>query len=127
MTYAGTDGSLVRYAVDDGAQGIVIEGYGAGNVNEATFEAVKYALAQGVVVAVTSHSTSGPTSPSYASPGGGATLLRAGPLLCGDFPGEKVRLLLMVALPQLHGPVETPISFLSCASAVGGWQPRCTV
>ena len=43
-TYSGDDGALVRYAVDSGAQGLVIDAVGAGNVNAATNDAVKYAL-----------------------------------------------------------------------------------
>ena len=53
-TYAGADGSLVRYAVDSDAKGLIVEGVGSGNVNEATYEAIKYAIDKGVPVVLTS-------------------------------------------------------------------------
>lgn len=45
-TYAGADGSLVRHAVDSGAEGLVIDAVGAGNVNAATYHAIQYTLSR---------------------------------------------------------------------------------
>jgi hypothetical protein len=42
--FGGADGSLLRYAVDQGAKGIVVQAVGMGNMNVSMFEAVKYAL-----------------------------------------------------------------------------------
>ncbi len=42
--FGGADGSLMRYAVDQGAKGIVVQAVGMGNMNVSMFEAVKYAL-----------------------------------------------------------------------------------
>lgn len=100
--YAGFDGGLIRYAADSGAEAIVLEGYGAGNINEAAYEAVLEVMARGVVVAVTSRVSSGPRGALYATPGGGFTLARAGAIVGGSLSGEKMRLLLMVALPQME-------------------------
>ncbi len=111
-TYAGTDGALIRFAVDAGAEGIVVEGYGAGNVNEAAYEEIKRALDKGVAVVVTSRVGVGPTAALYGSPGGGATLERAGAFVGSDLSGVKARLLMMVALPQLGGEPEWLSAFL---------------
>jgi L-asparaginase len=111
-TYAGTDGSLIRFAVDAGADGLVVEGYGAGNVNEAAYEEVKRALAKGVTVVVTSRVGLGPTAAVYGSPGGGVTLERAGAFVGSDLSGVKARLLMMIALPQLGSEPEWLSLFL---------------
>jgi len=42
--FGGADGSLLRYAVDQGAKGIVVQAVGMGNMNVSMFEAVKCAL-----------------------------------------------------------------------------------
>ena len=102
-TFAGDDGSLVRYAVDKGAKGIVIEGVGAGNVNAEVYKAVQYALEKGVVVVVTTRVYYSGVWPMYGDQGGGATLEKAGVILGGDFDGPKARLLLMLALAQEKG------------------------
>ena len=102
-TFAGDDGSLVRYAVDKGAKGIVIEGVGAGNVNAEVYKAVQYALDKGVVVVVTTRVYYSGVWPMYGDQGGGATLEKAGVILGGDLDGAKARLLLMLALAQKKG------------------------
>ena len=100
-TFAGADGSLVRYAVDSGAEGLVVEGVGAGNVAIATFKAIKYALSKNVVVVITSRVYHGAVEPIYGDPGGGRILQESGVIGGGDLHGHKARLLLMVALPQV--------------------------
>ena len=40
-TFGGADGGLMRYAVDQGAKGIVVQAVGMGNMNVSMFEAVK--------------------------------------------------------------------------------------
>ena len=102
-TYAGADGSLVRYAVDSGAKGLVIDAVGAGNVNAATFDAVKYALSKNVPVVISSRVYHGAVEPIYGDQGGGRTLEDSGCFLSPvDLIGHKARLLLMLGLAN-HG------------------------
>jgi len=96
--YAGSDGSFVRYAVDSGVQGIVIEAVGAGNVNAEMFKAIKYALSKNVRVVLTSRVFNGSVEPIYADQGGGEALKKAGVILAGDLRAPQARLLLMLAL-----------------------------
>lgn len=98
--YAGSDGSFVRYAVDSGAQGIVIEAVGAGNVNTEMFKALKYALNKNIAVVITSRVFNGAVEPIYADQGGGTALEKAGTILAEDLRAPKARLLLMLALAQ---------------------------
>lgn len=101
-TYAGADGSLVRHAVDSGAKGIVIEGVGAGNVNDATYKAIEHALGEQVAVVIASRVYYGAVEPVYGDKGGGDALQRKGAILAGDLMGPKARLLLMLGLAE-HG------------------------
>lgn len=99
-TFAGDDGALARFAVDQGAKGIVIEGVGAGNVNAQVYEALKYAIEKGVAVVVTTRVYHSGVWPMYGDKGGGETLENSGAVLGGDLTGPKARLLLMLALAQ---------------------------
>ncbi len=99
-TYAGDNGALIKYAVDSWAEGIVIEGVGAGNVNANVEEAIEYALKNNVKVVLTTRVYNGRVYPVYGDKGGGAMLEEEGVILGGDLTGPKARLLLMLALPE---------------------------
>ena len=100
VDYAGSSGDLLKYAVDSGADGIVVQSVGAGNVNQNVFEAIKYALSKGVVVAITTQVSHGCVVPAYGDLGGGKTLVEAGAMLAGGLHTAKVQLMLMLAIPQ---------------------------
>ncbi|MFA5094305.1 MAG: asparaginase [Candidatus Omnitrophota bacterium] len=102
-TYAGDDGSFVRFAADHGAKGIVVEAVGAGNVNAGVYEAVKYAISKGIPVVITTRVYHSGVWPMYADQGGGETLEKDGAILAGDLPGPKARLLLMLAIAKEKG------------------------
>lgn len=99
-TYSGADGSLVRYAVDNGAKGLVIDGVGAGNVNAATYRELKYALSKNVAVVISTSVYHGAVEPVYGDAGGGKTLADNGCILAGNLRGHKARLLLMLGLSR---------------------------
>lgn len=96
--YAGSDGRFIRYAVETGAQGIVVEGVGAGNVNAKTNAAILEALKQGLPVVLATSVPNGFVEPVYGDQGGGAELQKAGVMLAGDLPATKARLLLIAGL-----------------------------
>ncbi|MBW2973615.1 asparaginase [Candidatus Woesearchaeota archaeon] len=102
-TFAGDDGRFVRYAVDTGAKGIVVEGVGAGNVNAKVYEAIEYALSKDIPVVIATRVYNGAVYPIYGDKGGGETLQKSGAILAGDLTGPKARLLLMLALPHTKG------------------------
>lgn len=99
-TYTGDDGRLIRSAVDQGAKGIVIAGFGAGNVNTDVFRAIQYARSKHIPVVVGSQVGSGGVYALYGYEGGGSSLIKAGAYLAGDLSPSKARLLLMLALAQ---------------------------
>ncbi|RON52738.1 L-asparaginase [Pseudomonas frederiksbergensis] len=96
--FGGADGSLLRYAVDQGAKGIVVQAVGMGNMNVSMFEAVKYALSKNVPVVVATRVPNGRTMPVYGFVGGGKTSYEAGAVMAGDLSPQKARLLLMLLL-----------------------------
>jgi len=98
--FGGADGDLLRYAVDQGAKGIVVQAVGMGNMNVSMFEAVKYALDKGVPVVISTRVPNGRTMPVYGFPGGGKTTFDAGAVMAGDLSPQKARLLLMLLLHQ---------------------------
>lgn len=100
LSYAGDDGSMIRHAVDTGADGLVVVGVGAGNLNEEAFQAVRYALDQGIPVVAGSRVRHGDAEPLYGDEGGGSSLVEAGVILSGSIDPYKARLLLMIALAQ---------------------------
>jgi L-asparaginase len=99
-TYSGDDGQLIRGAAAGGAAGIVLECLGAGNVNPATFQAVKAVIARGIPVVITTRVENGGVYPLYGAPGGGYSLQAAGAILAGNLKGPRARILLTLALPQ---------------------------
>ena len=102
-TYAGDNGNLVRYAVDSGAKGIVIEGVGAGNVNSHVNDAINYALKKNIPVVLSTRVMHGGVFAIYADKGGGETLKKEGVILGGDLTSPKARILLTLALPHVNG------------------------
>ena len=98
--YSGADGGYVRHAADTGAEGIVVEAFGLGNVNEPMYEAIEYAIDKGVPVVISTRVYDGSVLPAYGFKGGGATLEEIGAVFAGDLTPSKARILLMLALAQ---------------------------
>jgi L-asparaginase len=101
--YAGAGSEIVRYMADIGAEAIVIESLGAGNVNADVFEGIEYALKKGVIVINTSVVPHGFVFPVYGDKGGGATLKKAGVIFSRFLRADKARLLAMLAIPYVNG------------------------
>lgn len=95
---AGMDSRLIKYCVDCGSKGIVIEAMGRGNVPPTMLEGITYALEKKVAVVITSRCPTGRVLDSYGYEGGGRHLRNLGVLLGGDLPGQKLRIKLMLAL-----------------------------
>jgi L-asparaginase len=96
--YTGMDGELVRHLLDRGVRGLVVEGFGAGNVPPGLVPALEQAVGAGVPVVLTTRCPEGGVWPLYAYPGGGADLLKKGVIPAGRLSGPKARIKLMAAL-----------------------------
>ncbi len=94
----GSDGRFVRQAIEDGARGIVIEGFGCGNVPVTALGEVERAIRAGLPVVVTSRCPRGRVLDTYAYEGAGKQLKRLGAILGGLLASHKARIKLMLLL-----------------------------
>ena len=101
-TVLDMDDRLIRYAVDTGAKGLVVEAMGRGNLPLKVLEGVKYALSKKVVVVIVSRCNSGRVFESYGYAGGGKELSDLGAIMGGEMRGPKARLKLMLALGKTN-------------------------
>lgn len=99
--YAGAGDEIIRFMTDSGADGIIIEGLGSGNVNENVFKGAQYALSKNVIVIVTTLVPHGGVFPIYGDEGGGATLKKSGAIFSTFLRADKARILLLLALPGI--------------------------
>ena len=96
--YTGMDRSLIDHVRSRGSKGIVIEGFGAGNVPPTVVEALEECLSEGIPVVLATRCIEGGVWPIYGYPGGGADLESKGVILCGRLGGPKARIRLICAL-----------------------------
>jgi L-asparaginase len=101
LDYPGNTGRLLDAAAGDRAiEGIVVVGYGIGNVSRPMYEAIARARGKGVPVLVSSRVQQGHLRPAYGGEGGGESLQKLGAILSPiDHPG-KARIALMLALAE---------------------------
>lgn len=96
--YTGMDGALIAHLTRKGVKGLVIEGFGAGNVPPGAVASIAAAAGAGLPVVLTTRCPEGGVWPMYAYPGGGADLVKKGIILAGRLSGPKARIKLMAAL-----------------------------
>jgi L-asparaginase len=96
----GMDDRMIRYSVDSGSQGLVIEGMGRGNVPPSVVPGIEYAIKKGLPVILCTRCIGGRVLDTYAYQGGGAQLRKFGVILGGHLPGQKARIKLMILLGQ---------------------------
>jgi L-asparaginase len=89
--YAGSDGGAIRSAVRSGAQGLVVEVFGRGNIPPEAMAAVAEAREKGLAVAFSSRTGGGRVEL-------GEDAKQAGVLSAEDLDGLKARIVLIVAL-----------------------------
>jgi L-asparaginase len=97
-SYTGMDRSLIDHVIMSGSKGIVIEGFGAGNVPPKTVPAIEECIKTHIPVVLSTRCIEGGVWPIYGYPGGGADLEDKGVILCGRLGGPKARIRLMCAL-----------------------------
>jgi L-asparaginase len=95
--YAGGDGTAVRAFIAAGARGIVSAGFAPGFAPPGDFEALKEAVAQGIVVVQSTRAGSGRTFR-------GTRLANAGFLIADNLIPQKARILLSLALTVTSDP-----------------------
>lgn len=96
--YPGMDGTMIRAACEAGAKGMVVEGFGAGNVPPGAEEAMAETVAAGIPVVLATRCVRGGVWPVYGYTGGAASLLSRGVISARSLSGTKAQLLLKIAL-----------------------------
>lgn len=96
--YTGMDGSIIDFLGQNSIAGLVIEGFGAGNVPPDAAPAVEGLIEQNIPVVLTTRCIEGGVWPIYAYSGGAVDLADKGVILGGRLPGPKARILLMAAM-----------------------------
>ena len=105
-TYTGDTGQLLRHFKD--FDGVIIEGFGRGNVPPAIVEHIEYLIKNNVSVMITSRVPKGRPFPTYPYLGGAKQLTEIGCVLSPHLNSQKARLLLMIAIAT-----NTPIKNLT--------------
>lgn len=103
MHHVDADPVLFEAALGAGAQGIVLVGTGAGNATPGFTDAVRRAVAAGVLVAVTTRVAAGPVAPMYTG-GGAVDLAEAGAVLAGTLRAGQARIAVLAALLTTESP-----------------------
>ncbi|MEC4575734.1 asparaginase [Streptomyces virginiae] len=105
MHHADADPALLNAAVESGARGIVLIGTGAGNATPEIVEAVRAAVARGVLVALTTRVMAGPVTEIYTH-GGAVDLVAAGAVPTGTLRAGQARIAVLSALLATGAPAE---------------------
>lgn len=94
----GMDGALIRCCREKGDRGLVVEGFGAGNVPPGALDELRLCVEAGLPVVLTSRCIEGGVWPVYGYRGGANDLRDMGVILGGNLRAQKARILLMLAL-----------------------------
>ena len=106
VTYAGFDGRFIDASLEGGAQGLVLEGTGRGNVPPAALPALDRFLDAGFPIVLSTRCRQGRVLDTYAYEGSGHDLRQRGVLFAGALTGPKARVQLMLALGATREPAE---------------------
>ena len=98
MTGSGRE--YIDFAVSQGCQGIVIEGFGRGNIPPMMVQGIEDAVKKGVAVVLTTRTPGGRVLDVYGYPGSVTDTRRAGIAMGGETSAAKARLKLMLALSE---------------------------
>ena len=98
MTGVGRE--YVDFAVSQGCRGIVIEGFGRGNVPPAMTAGLADAVKAGVAVVLTTRTPGGRVLDVYGYPGSVTDTRNAGAAMGGEISAAKARLKLMIILSE---------------------------
>ncbi len=95
---AGMDAKFIDFCINKGSKGLVIEGFGRGNIPPEMVDRVKKAIDTGIAVVLTSRCYQGRVLDSYGYHGGGKELRNLGIIMADILPGQKARIKLILAL-----------------------------
>lgn len=97
---SGLDSRIVRFCIEEGDKGLVIEGMGRGNIPPKMVDGVAEAIDRGIPVVLVSRCFEGRVLDTYGYHGGGKELRNMGVIFGDNLPGQKARIKLMLALSK---------------------------
>lgn len=109
--YTGMDTRLFDALLDMDMDGLVIEGYGLGNVPAAIIPGIERVLRKGIPVVASSRVPVGRTLGAYVVEGGAGHLRSLGVILSGSLSSQKARIKLMLALGLTDDPEKVAAYF----------------
>lgn len=95
---AGMDAKFIDFCIEKGSKGLILEGFGRGNIPPEMVDGVKKAIDAGLAVVLTSRCYQGRVLDSYGYHGGGKELRNLGIIMADILPGQKARIKLILAL-----------------------------
>ena len=98
--YAGMDEKFFKHSANSGADGLVIEALGVGNIPPAAFKGVEYVIKKNIPVVLVSRCPAGETDYIYSYPGAGRHLHNLGVIFTDYLNGQKARIKLMLTLSK---------------------------
>ncbi len=104
--FAGMDGSLIDAVKESGADGLVIEALGQGNLPPETVDAIARTLDADIPIVLVSRCYQGIVQDTYGYAGGGRELRQLGTIFANGLTGPKARIKLMVALELTNNRTE---------------------
>lgn len=109
--YSGMSEDILLYSLDKGAEGLVIEAFGVGNVSPRVLIGIKEAIRREVPVVLVSRCPVGRIEHIYAYEGAGKQLYDEGVIFADFLNGQKARIKLIVALGANKNYTELKRSF----------------
>lgn len=106
----GSDRTYIDFAVAQGCKGIIVEGFGRGNIPPMMEDGISDACAKGVVVIISTRTPGGRVLDVYGYPGSVTDSCKRGAIMGGEISAAKARLKLILALsenPELAGDRKT--------------------
>ncbi|WP_050615452.1 asparaginase [Bacillus testis] len=109
--HTGQDGVFIDASVAAGAEGIVLEGVGRGQVTPMMIPSIQAALDKGITVVMTTSAEEGKVYPSYGYEGSAHDLKQRGVLLGEDYDSKKARIKLAVLLASQDRVSQSDFSY----------------
>ena len=109
--YAGMEGSIVSAVMASGYDGLVLEGFGQGNVPPAVATEIVKLIQSNISVILVSRCFNGIAEGLYGYEGGGKQLEDLGVIFANGINGQKARLKLLIGLNQLDTPIDLKLFF----------------
>ncbi|MCM3763023.1 asparaginase [Alkalihalobacillus oceani] len=100
--YTGMERTIIDLAMQSGADGLVIEAFGQGNVPPEIVPALEELIERNIPIVLVSRCFSGVVQDNYAYAGGGRELRELGVIFTNGLNGQKARLKLMVTLEKTN-------------------------